>query len=303
MLGTGSAFAIRAPISDSLALRCLAKYLRPQQLKEMTLIVTEDGLSSCFISDQEIIRNIVETRMTGNPMYSKWNEKISERHLYKKTHDPAVYISNGVQVDEILSVPSAVISYAFHVMFSHRLAEYIEVRRPSVVRDLDYVAVNSSLPAMATPAYASGSSSPVYALDERSSKRQRVDTDSVSESKYHSMDESASPGDRTPVRETRSRRSSYDSSEGEGSALARKSLDETDHVFYRQSKHTRRGSSLASCAKKEAEERLRGRFSASSNTSNINYEPSIILKGHRKGVSMVKFSPDGNMIASCCKSR
>ena len=32
------------------------------------------------------------------------------------------------------------------------------------------------------------------------------------------------------------------------------------------------------------------------------YRPSLILRGHKKGVAAVKYSPDGRRIASCCMS-
>lgn len=33
----------------------------------------------------------------------------------------------------------------------------------------------------------------------------------------------------------------------------------------------------------------------------LRYKPKLILRGHKRGVSCVKFSPDGKWIASCCK--
>jgi len=35
--------------------------------------------------------------------------------------------------------------------------------------------------------------------------------------------------------------------------------------------------------------------------SPVNYKPSLILRGHRRAIAAVKFSPDGKWIASCCK--
>lgn len=35
----------------------------------------------------------------------------------------------------------------------------------------------------------------------------------------------------------------------------------------------------------------------------LYYKEKFVLKGHQLGVSAVKFSPDGSMIASCCKDR
>lgn len=33
----------------------------------------------------------------------------------------------------------------------------------------------------------------------------------------------------------------------------------------------------------------------------LPYRPKMVLKGHRKGVAAVRFSPKGDMIASCCQ--
>jgi WD40 repeat protein len=35
--------------------------------------------------------------------------------------------------------------------------------------------------------------------------------------------------------------------------------------------------------------------------SQVQYKPTLVLKGHRNAVSQVKFSPDGKWIASCCE--
>jgi len=36
--------------------------------------------------------------------------------------------------------------------------------------------------------------------------------------------------------------------------------------------------------------------------TRLNYVPHMTLRGHKRGVAAVKFSPDGRWIASCCKS-
>lgn len=33
----------------------------------------------------------------------------------------------------------------------------------------------------------------------------------------------------------------------------------------------------------------------------LNFKPKLILRGHKRGVCAVKFSPDGQWIASCCE--
>ena len=35
----------------------------------------------------------------------------------------------------------------------------------------------------------------------------------------------------------------------------------------------------------------------------LNYVPYMTLRGHKRGVSAVKFSPDGKWIASCCEDK
>jgi COMPASS component SWD3 len=34
--------------------------------------------------------------------------------------------------------------------------------------------------------------------------------------------------------------------------------------------------------------------------ARLNYVPYMTLRGHKRGVAAVKFSPDGKWIASCC---
>ena len=36
----------------------------------------------------------------------------------------------------------------------------------------------------------------------------------------------------------------------------------------------------------------------SSSDATLNYKPQLILSGHNKSISSVKFSPDGNLLAS-----
>jgi WD40 repeat protein len=39
-------------------------------------------------------------------------------------------------------------------------------------------------------------------------------------------------------------------------------------------------------------------FVMSPSTATLNYKPHLILSGHKKSISSVKFSPDGNLLAS-----
>ena len=36
----------------------------------------------------------------------------------------------------------------------------------------------------------------------------------------------------------------------------------------------------------------------SHSTTTLNYKPHLILSGHKESISFVKFSPDGNLLAS-----
>ncbi|KAF2267384.1 WD40 repeat-like protein [Lojkania enalia] len=45
--------------------------------------------------------------------------------------------------------------------------------------------------------------------------------------------------------------------------------------------------------------RSRSRTPPPPKPSSLNYKPALILRGHKKGISAVKFSPDGRWIASC----
>ena len=40
------------------------------------------------------------------------------------------------------------------------------------------------------------------------------------------------------------------------------------------------------------------RVTMSSSDATLNYKPQLILSGHNKSISSVKFSPDGNLLAS-----
>jgi COMPASS component SWD3 len=126
----------------------------------------------------------------------------------------------------------------------------------------------------------------------RSSKRRRVYDDSeASTPPYSSPDELA---DHKPNRSSKlktrqdlgGRRRSH-SSDG--------SVDELDHTYHGRNRS--RSSSIDS---------HRSSHSSPGAPSlpvykplKLNYKPKFILKGHRKGVAQVRFSPDGRWIASC----
>ena len=96
-------------------------------------------------------------------------------------------------------------------------------------------------------------------------------------------------------------RRSYDDSGSEGSP---DELDHTIHTFYRGESWNR--SRRESREKSTTDERS----IATSRTGTppmikplyVRYKQKMVLKGHRRGVAAVRFSPDGLLIASCCKS-
>ena len=96
-------------------------------------------------------------------------------------------------------------------------------------------------------------------------------------------------------------RRSYDDSDLEDSP---DELDHTVHTFYRgesgarSSRHSREKSPL----NERDLETPRLFTPPRRKPAYARYKQKLVLKGHRRGVAAVRFSPDGRMIASCCKS-
>ena len=95
-------------------------------------------------------------------------------------------------------------------------------------------------------------------------------------------------------------RRSYDDSGSEGSP---DELDHTIHTFYRGESwnRSRRESREKSDTEERSIETPRTTTPPRRKPAYIRYKQKMILKGHRRGVATVRFSPDGRMIASCCK--
>jgi WD40 repeat protein len=51
----------------------------------------------------------------------------------------------------------------------------------------------------------------------------------------------------------------------------------------------------------DVEERGAGMRTAAERPTRLEYALHMTLKGHKRGVAAVKWSPDGRWIASCCK--
>lgn len=156
-------------------------------------------------------------------------------------------------------------------------------------------------------------------------KRRRLDTDSHNSPAYSSADELApSSNSSSPhLRPLNNRRRSIDVATGstpmdEVRDSQEESPDELDHFSYHPTKssssynqHIRHPASNPSISAHdspavdipsspvqhddEVVERLPNA------PPKLHYKPKLILRGHKRAVCAVKFSPDGQWIASCCE--
>ena len=149
-------------------------------------------------------------------------------------------------------------------------------------------------------------------FESRSPKRRRITSESAhTNSRYSSPDELAASSDhelsyikrRTSIIHKDPadyRKHSYHDDVSDESP---DELDHTVHTFYRDSRgRSRRASDVTSTGEQSAIT-ARSRISSeeSRGRSYVNYTEKLVLRGHRRGVAAVKFSPDGRCIASCCQ--
>ena len=97
---------------------------------------------------------------------------------------------------------------------------------------------------------------------------------------------------------TEQRRLSYDFSVSEESP---DELDHTVHAFYRNSAPRSRSIASTTPSHGASSSVSRARTPLKQSEGYIKYKQRAVLRGHRRGVAAVKFSPDGRFIASCCK--
>jgi COMPASS component SWD3 len=126
------------------------------------------------------------------------------------------------------------------------------------------------------------------ALAHRPSKRRRV---------YDDESDRSTPRSRDSSREELDRRSSKLSARRDSDAHRRSnssggSGDDQDHTYHGHSR------SRSSSAETPRSSRASPAPSPVYKPLNLNYKQKFILKGHKKGISQVRFSPDGRWIAS-----
>ena len=144
----------------------------------------------------------------------------------------------------------------------------------------------------------------------RSSKRRCVNGNIHDASRYSSPDELAASSDHdvshlrrtsTTIRRESGefRRRSYTTSNSEEESPDE--LDHTIHTFYRGGRGRTRTFPPSISSRAESLHTARARSPPEKKKVYNQYRQKSVLKGHRKGVAAVKFSPDGRCIASCCK--
>jgi len=136
-------------------------------------------------------------------------------------------------------------------------------------------------------------SSTANALDRQSPKRRRLsayDSDDSS-SRYSSANENV---DRISYRSSKSN-TRRDSDARRRSPSSDGSIDEVVHTFKSRTRSSSRDRHIDRLAALDDE----GASPSTYKPLKLNYKQKFILKGHTKGVSQVRFSPDGKWIASC----
>jgi COMPASS component SWD3 len=143
--------------------------------------------------------------------------------------------------------------------------------------------------------------------NNRSAKRRRINGN---DARYSSPDELAASSDHEPSYHQRTnsiphrdpadqiRRRDYNDSVSEDSP---DELDHTIHTFYRDSWSRSQRQSRDAPSNPSPMITPRIATPPRKEPTFISYKPKMVLRGHRRGVAAVRFSPDGQSIASCCE--
>jgi COMPASS component SWD3 len=141
----------------------------------------------------------------------------------------------------------------------------------------------------------------------RSAKRRRINSIDAC---YSSPDELAASSDHEPSYHQRTnsipqrdptdqiRRRDYNDSVSEDSP---DELDHTIHTFYRDSWSRSQRQSRDAPSNPSPIITPRIATPPRKEPAFVRYKQKLVLRGHRRGVAAVRFSPDGRSIASCCE--
>ena len=137
----------------------------------------------------------------------------------------------------------------------------------------------------------------------RSPKRRRISDDED----YSSLDELAASSD-TPYHPQSSISHREPGDSGQRRAYADSisddspdELDHTVHTFYRDGWNRSRRQSRSALSMESLPITPQMTIPPIQKASFVPYKEKLIMRGHRKGVAAVRFSPDARLIASCCE--
>ncbi|PBP18398.1 WD repeat domain 5B [Diplocarpon rosae] len=136
----------------------------------------------------------------------------------------------------------------------------------------------------------STASRPAPPRDHLPKRRRTYDDSEMSTPRYSSPDEL---GDDSPYRSAMPK-TRKDSTQRRRSHSSDESTDESDHTYRKRTRS--RSSSVGT--QRSSYSYADVHSPAAYRPLKLNYRTKFILKGHRKGVSQVRFSPDGRWIAS-----